>query len=150
MAFKGQQNEYIFKDCTERNMWEADGGGMVVEVEPSHQYPITCCCHVTNGNTGAVWHRGIWNRSVDETKMCHCIPPCGKKLHPLPFIDVCWKFMETNSKCEYSEVVAGAFQQWQQWHWLTCAGACFYERGKQVLVYHWQKCRANGGDCVEK
>jgi len=24
---------------------EADVGGMAVEVEPSHQYSITCCCY---------------------------------------------------------------------------------------------------------
>ena len=33
---------------------EADIGGMAVEDEPSHQYSITCCCHVTDGSTGAV------------------------------------------------------------------------------------------------
>ena len=33
---------------------EADIGGTAVEVEPSHQYPITCCCCVTDGSRGAV------------------------------------------------------------------------------------------------
>ena len=32
---------------------EANVGGMAVEVEPSHQYPITCCCRVTDGSRGA-------------------------------------------------------------------------------------------------
>ena len=31
---------------------EADGGGMAVEAEPSHQYSITFCCSVTDGNGG--------------------------------------------------------------------------------------------------
>ena len=35
-------------------MSEADGGGMEVEIEPSHQYSTTFCCHVTDGNTGTV------------------------------------------------------------------------------------------------
>ena len=35
-------------------MSEADGGGMAAEVEPSHQYSTTLCCHVTDGNIGAV------------------------------------------------------------------------------------------------
>ena len=29
---------------------EAGGGGMAAEVELSHQYSLTCCCHVTDGN----------------------------------------------------------------------------------------------------
>lgn len=32
-------------------MLEADGGRAVQE-EPSHQYPIACCCHVTDGSRG--------------------------------------------------------------------------------------------------
>ena len=35
-------------------MSEASAGGMAVEVEPSYQYPITCCCSVTDGSRGAV------------------------------------------------------------------------------------------------
>jgi len=31
------------------------GGSMAVEVEPSHQYPIPCCCCVTDGSKGAQW-----------------------------------------------------------------------------------------------
>jgi len=31
---------------------EADVGGMAVEVEPSHQYSIACCCCVTDGSRG--------------------------------------------------------------------------------------------------
>ena len=31
-------------------MSEADVGGMAVEVEPSHQYPITFCCCVADGS----------------------------------------------------------------------------------------------------
>ena len=36
------------------SMSEADVGGMAVEVEPSHQYSATFCCHVTDGSRGAV------------------------------------------------------------------------------------------------
>jgi len=32
---------------------EVDVGGMAVEVEPFHQYSITFCCHVTDGNRGS-------------------------------------------------------------------------------------------------
>jgi len=57
---------------------EADVDGMAIEVEPSHQYSIPCCCCVTDGRRGAVWQNGIWHGSVHETKMWHRIPPCGK------------------------------------------------------------------------
>lgn len=32
-----------------------DIGGMAVEVDPSHQYSTTSCCHVIDGSRGAVW-----------------------------------------------------------------------------------------------
>jgi len=31
-----------------------DVGGMAVAVKPSHQYPVTLCCCVTDGSGGAV------------------------------------------------------------------------------------------------
>ena len=33
-----------------------------VGVEPSHQYSLTFCCHVTEDSRGA----GVWHGSVDE------------------------------------------------------------------------------------
>jgi len=33
---------------------EVDGGGMAVEAEPSHKYPVPCCCCVTDGSRGAL------------------------------------------------------------------------------------------------
>jgi len=59
------------------------------------QYPIAFCCHVTDGSRGAVWHSDIWHGSAYEAKVRHWIPPCGKKWHPLTFIDACWMLMET-------------------------------------------------------
>jgi len=116
---------------------EADAGGMVIEVEPSHQYSITFCCCATVGSRGAVWQNGIWHGSVDEAKVCHWIPPCGKDgthWHSLK-LDVClWR---PNGGCEHSEVVGGAFQQWEQQQWVTSAGADFEECGIQALVHCW-------------
>ena len=57
---------------------EADVCGMTVEAESSHQYSITCCCHVTDGSRGAVWQNDGWHGSAYEAKMCHLIPPHGK------------------------------------------------------------------------
>ena len=72
-------------------MSEADVGGTEVEVWPSYQYPITCCCHVTDGSRGAAWQNGIWHGSADEAKERHWIPPCAKN-------GTHWHstFMETN------------------------------------------------------
>jgi len=67
---------------------EADVGGTAVEVEPSHQHPVTCCCCETDGSRGAVWLNGVWHGSADEAKVWDWIPP-------LRFIDTCWTFMET-------------------------------------------------------
>ena len=33
---------------------EIDVGGAAVEVEPSSQYSVTCCCHVTDGSRGTL------------------------------------------------------------------------------------------------
>lgn len=35
-------------------MSEEDVHGMVVEVETSHQYSVTFCCHETDGSKGAI------------------------------------------------------------------------------------------------
>ena len=37
----------------------ADVGGIPVEVEPSQQYSVTCCCCVTDGSRGTVRQNGI-------------------------------------------------------------------------------------------
>jgi len=43
---------------------EADGGGMAVEVESSHQYPIIFSCCMTDGSRGTIWQNGTWHGSV--------------------------------------------------------------------------------------
>ena len=115
-------------------MSETDGGS-TVEVKPSHQYSIKCCCHVTDGSRGSVWQNGAWHGSVYEAMVCHWIPPCGKKWHPLTFIDACWSFWRPNSGCEHSELVGGAFQQRWQWvnlHWCRCF--CMLHAGSRSPV----------------
>ena len=57
---------------------EANAGGMAVHTESSHQYSITCRCHVTDGSRGVVWHNGAWHGSAYEAKVRHWIPPRGK------------------------------------------------------------------------
>ena len=82
---------------------EVDVGSMAVEVEPSHQHSITCCCCVTDGSRGAVWQNSIWCGSADEAKVCSWIPPCGKNgthWHSLIFVE---HLLRPNSGCEHGE-----------------------------------------------
>ena len=104
---------------------EADVGGMAVEAECSHQYPITCCCCVTDGSRGAVWQNGVWHKSVDEAKVWNWSPPQrrnGTHWHSLTRAECLWR---PTSGCEHSEVMGGVFQQWWQRQWGTSTGAIF-------------------------
>ena len=90
---------------------EAVVGGIAVEVEAFHQYSITFCCHVTDGNRGAVWQNSVWHGSAYEVKVWKWIPQCGEKLHLLTFIDACWMFIETKQRL------------WAQWGGGWCISA---------------------------
>jgi len=90
---------------------EVDVGGIAVEAELSHQYSITFCCHVTDGSKGALWQNDTWQGSVYKAKVCHWIPPYGKKLCPLTFTDTFWTFMETKEWI------------WAQWGGWLCVSA---------------------------
>ena len=129
---------------------EVDVGEMAVEVEPSHQYPVTCCCCATDGSRGAIWQNGAWHGSMYEAKVRNWIPPCRKNSTHW-HSSMCAECLRTaNSGCEHSEAVGGASQQWWQQKWrITCAGAYLYKRSMRALVHSWQKCRACGA-CVEK
>ena len=86
-------------------------GDITVQVEPSWHYPITCCCHVTDGSRGAFWQSGSWHGCTDEAKVSHWTPPCGKNWihwHSLTLAECLWS---PNSGYEQSEVVAREFQQ---------------------------------------
>jgi len=89
-------------------------GGMAVEAEPSHQYPVPCCCCVTDGSRTTVWQKGIWHRTTYEAKVCHWIPPCrrhGTHWHS----SVLAEFLcRPASRCEHSEALGGVVQQWEQ------------------------------------
>ena len=43
---------------------EADGGGMAVEAEPSHQYSPTLCCCAMDGSRGKIWENEAWLRTT--------------------------------------------------------------------------------------
>ena len=57
----------------------ADVCDEAVEVEPSHQYSITFCCHVTDGRRGAVWQVDVWHGIVYEAKVCYWMNPFIQK-----------------------------------------------------------------------
>lgn len=58
-------------------------GDMAVEIECSHQFCITFCCHATQGSRGTVWQNSVWRESVYEVKVCHSVPLCGEKMAPI-------------------------------------------------------------------
>ena len=124
---------------------------MAVEAEPSQQYSVVFCCHVTDGSRGAVWQNGIWYGSAYEADVCHWISPCGRNgthWHSLTLAECFWR---SNSGYECSEMVGGVFQQWQQWQWVTpmganflwawCAGSCSLLPKMVVVVtiHFWKK-----------
>ena len=121
---------------------EGHVGGMAVEVELSHQYCITCCCCVTDGSRGALWHNGVWRGSAYEAKVYHWIPPCRNNCthwHSLMLAEHLWR---PNSGCEHSEAVGATFQQWQQWYERRAAfwtAMHSYKHSMQVLVHCWWK-----------
>ena len=100
---------------------EVDIGGMAVKVEPSYQYPITFYCCATGASRGAVWQNGVWHGRADEAKVCHGIPPCGKKWHQLTLIDACSTLTEI-----------------KQWVWTQWAGGwCILAVAEDHL--HWKR-----------
>jgi len=63
---------------------------MAFEAEYFHQYSTAFYCHVTDGSRGAVWQNGVWHGSDFEVKVCHRIPPTGKKIE---LIDIHWSLL---------------------------------------------------------
>ena len=89
---------------------EADIGGILAE----HQYfaPIFhyVLLRARDGSRGAVWQNRVWHGREYETKVWNWIPSCSKNgTHWLAE-----HFWRPKSKCEHSEVVGDALQQWQQ------------------------------------
>ena len=76
---------------------EADVGGMTVE------YSFTFCIHVTDGSRGKVWQNGIWHGTTYEAKAWKWVAPCGRKWHPLTFMNSCRMLME--------------IKEWMQAYW---------------------------------
>ena len=129
---------------------ESDIGDMAVDNEPSHQYPITFYCLVTNSSRGTVWQNDIWHGSTYEAKVCNWIAPCRKNSTHWysPMLAEClWR---TNSRRYHSNSVGSAFQQWQQRQWVTSTGTDFYWCSIQVLLHLFQKIIAKGGSYVKK
>ena len=122
---------------------DTDVGGMVIELEPSHLYPVTSCCHVTGGSRGAVSQNDFWHGSEHEANMCHWIPPCGNngiRWHSSTLAEcLLLSLQRPKSGCEHSEAVGGAFQLCERQAMLQTAMQIFIESGMQALVHHWQK-----------
>jgi len=114
-------------------MSEVAVGGMAVDVESSHQYSLTFCCCVTDGNRGAVWQNDVWHGSAYKAKDWNWIPLCGKSgmhWHSL----TCWTFMETQQ------------WEWAQWNSEWCISAVVVLTGGHLCwCRFWQAWHA--GSC---
>ena len=124
-------------------MSKVDVGAMAVQLEPSWQYPLHVVAIWRMAAEGH-WQNGIWHGSVNEAKVCHWNPPCGKNgthWHSSTFAEHLWK---PNSKYEHNAAVGDTFQQWWQRQWFTSTGMDFHKITMQGFVHHWQKCIALG------
>ena len=85
--------------------------------------------------------------------MCRLFHPCGKILHPLTLSKLAECLWRPNSGCEHSVVIGGVFssgdidsghlhcKQWSPPPVSMVYRSLFIDGGK---------CRANGGNCIEK
>ena len=121
---------------------EADVGGTAVQVEPSHQYSFTFCCHVTDGSRGAAWQDSIWHGSAYKAKVQDGTPSF-RKSHLLIFH---WCLLNSDGD---PTVDTSTMRQWLWWQGVISIGADNIRCGMQALIHCWWKCIANG-DCAEK
>jgi len=121
-------------------------------VEPSHQYLITFCCHVTDGSRGAAWQNCLtWKRVQSKGVLLNV-----EKVAP---IDIHWHLPNISR----DQTVDVSSVRWWVVHFSIDDGNSgspllvqffyFYflnKSGMQALVNSWWKCIANGGDCIER
>ena len=86
---------------------------MAVEVEPSCQYSVTCCCCVTHEAERQ------YDRMVSDVEVQRCViaflhaEKHGSHWHSLMLAECFWR---PNSGSEHNKVTGGGFQQWWQRH----------------------------------
>ena len=128
---------------------EGDGGIMVADAQPSHQYSITCCCHMTDGSWEEVWQNGVWHGCVYKPKVWNWISTCGKNVTT----DIHWCLL--NVYGDQTENVS-TVRQWgvhfssgKSYSGLSLLMEVFYEYGMQLPVHHWQDFSAVITACLE-
>ena len=84
-----------------------------------------------------IWSKGVLLNSSMQNKMA----PIDIHLHLLTIDGD--QPLDLNS-------VGSALQQWQQWLWVTSAGADFYKHSMQAPVHGYWRYIVNDGDYVEK
>ena len=110
---------------------EADGGGMAVDIEPYHQYPLHFIA-MWQRSRGAIWQNRDWYESAYEAKVYHWITPCRKRWHT----NIHWHLLNT-----YTEQIVDVG---------ISTGADFHEHGMQPFVHHRWKYIANSGNYIAK
>ena len=84
---------------------EADVADTAVEAEPSQQYSIMFCCHVTDGS-------GVLTKYVSDMELRMKKRYATEFLHveKIAPIDIHRHLLKSKSECECSEALRGAFQ----------------------------------------
>ena len=114
---------------------EADGGGIVVELEPSNQYSITCHCHVTDGSRGGTLSQkhltwtGLWSKVVSS--FLHVEEMASTDIHQF-FLNI-----SGDQRVDVNTVRRLVV------HFSNSTGIDFDEHSMQALVHHWRICVAN-------
>ena len=98
---------------------EVDANGIAVEVEPSSQYHITCCYHVTDSSRGAVWQMvpdmEVPMKQKRGTELLNAEKNCTHR-HSAMLAECLWR---SNSECEHSEA-----SLLPDFLWVRQAGSC--------------------------
>ena len=135
------------------NTSNPDVDGMVVEVEPSHQYFIIFWFCMTGGSRGAVQQNDVWCGSTDEAKMGNWISPHRKNASTdvrQCLLNVSGDQTVDVSTVRWSVVCSSSGDSSTGLPSLAQIFLFFNECCIRALVHHWWKYRANGGDYVEK
>ena len=85
------------------------------------------------------WQNGIWRESAYEEKVCYWAPPNRKNgtWYSSTLAEHLWR---PTTGCELSEAVGDAFQQWQQWQWVTSTRADIFARSMRPGCYSGRCC----------
>jgi len=105
-----------------------------------------CSCFIMLTHDFRGWHltqKCIWRKGA--TEFFHT-----EESRTLTFTDTCWMLMETKKWVSIVRCWVVHFSSGDSDSGSTPLGVDSHEHTMQALVHLWQKCTANGSDCVEE